>query len=304
MSFNNSHDNDLERAETMPSQYQDFPEFENYSRNIENLLHLVKSTHLATIRNTLQKHEALDKSDAKYGQNAQELVAILKEAVVQCLSIFSDVNKATSALNEYLRQCELEHADEDAVSYLRQKEAILISTTKNVLHLFQRQQRKCVSLEKARIAALAALIDDSSSNTVQGQPSVPSQIQSQIPSQGQGNGLTQAQVQITYEPINAEELEQQLLLIQERERDILQIAQDTQQINEIYLNLQGIIQEQQFQIDTMEDNILSYQGDAQAAASELRRAERYQRRSGGRMLCCLIILLTVFGSVVLVMVVF
>lgn len=293
MSFNNAFANDLELDAASPAQYLDFPDFERLSKSIDSHLHTFKSTHSATIRRILQQHDALVKAAPDYQQKASELVESLKETISKCVALFKEVNQNTSDLNNYLRQCELEHADEDTISYLRQKESILISTTKNALHLFQRQQRKCATLEKALISNLAALIDE----TVMARDAHAQQQQQQQQQQ-------QPQIQITYEPINAEELEQQLLLIQEREREILQISQDTQEINEIYLNLQGIIQEQQFQIDTIEDNILSYHGDVQGAASELRRAERYQRRSGGRMLCCLLILLAVFGSVVLVMVIF
>lgn len=289
MSFNNTFANDLELDTANPAQYLDFPDFERLSKSIESHLHTFKSTHSATIRSILQQHDALDKDAPNYQQRAQKLVEALKETISKCVALFKEVNQNTSDLNNYLRQCEMEHADDDTISYLRQKESILISTTKNALHLFQRQQLKCTLLEKALISNLAAIIDEA----VTARNTNIQQQQQQQP-----------QIQITYEPINAEELEQQLLLIQEREREILQISQDTQEINEIYLNLHDIIQEQQFQIDTIEDNILSYHGDVQGAASELRRAERYQRRSGGRMLCCLLILLAVFGSVVLVMVIF
>lgn len=300
MSFNNAFTNDLELDAADHAQYLDFPDFERLSKSIDSNLHIFKSTHSATIRRYLQQHDALDKDAPDYQQRANQLVQSLKEAIGKCVTLFKEVNQSTSDLNNYLRQCELEHADEDTISYLRQKESILISTTKNALHLFQRQQRKCMSLEKTLMSNLAALIDEAVTvrNTQSQQPQLQPQQQQQQQQQ------QQPQVQITYEPINAEELEQQLMLIQEREREILQISQDTQEINEIYLNLQGIILEQQFQIDTIEDNILSYHGDVQGAASELRRAERYQRRSGGRMLCCLFILLGVFGSVVLIMVVF
>lgn len=293
MSFNNAFNDDLEQDEAVQDQYRDFPEFEKLSAAIENNLVKVKNILLVAIRDSLQRHDALDKSAPDYQQNAQRLSDSLKDSVTQCVIIFKGVNKSTSDLNEYLRLCELDHADEDTVSYLRQKESILISSTKNALHMFQRQQRKCLALEKSLVASLAVIIEDATN------PRRALQSQGQLLQQ-----QDQLQIQITYEPINAEELERQLLLIQEREREILQISQDTQEINEIYLNLQGIIQEQQFQIDSIEDNILCYHGDVQGAANELRRAERYQRRSGGRILCCLFILLAVFGSVVLVIAIF
>ncbi|WPK26377.1 hypothetical protein PUMCH_003730 [Australozyma saopauloensis] len=292
MSFNEPFKDDLEHDAGLQDQYSDFPNFEKLSRKIEASLSTVNGLLSSEIRPSLQKHEKLDKTTPTYSENAQKIADSLRGTVTKCVDTFKQINAATSDLNEYLRQCESEHADPDALAYLRQKESILISSTKNALHLFQRQQRKVVTLEKSLIAALAAAIDEGVAPLAHSQ------------AQGQQQQPGDAQIQITYEPINAEELEQQLLLIQEREREIHRIAQDTQEINDIYLNLQDIVQEQQFQIDTIEDNILSYHGDVQGAAGELRRAERYQRRSGGRMLCCLFILLGVFGSVILVMVVF
>lgn len=286
MSFNNPVV-DLELEGGAPNQYSDFPQFEQLLRSIENGLHTAKSTHLLQIRTKLQDLEKLDKSSPQYKQQALQTVDSVKASVAKCIDAFKSVNEATMSLNDYLKQCELDHVDQDSLSYLRQKESILISSTKNALNQFQRQQRKFLVLEKLLMASQVAVLDASAT----GHPDT--QQLEQLP-----------QIQITYEPINAEELEQQLLLIQEREREIHRIAQDTQEINDIYLNLQDIILEQQFQIDTIEDNILSYLGDVQGAANELRRAERYQRRSGGRMLCCLLILIGVFGTVVLIMVVF
>lgn len=286
MSFNNPIV-DLELEGGAPNQYSDFPQFEQLLKSIENCLHIVKNTYLSQIRIKLQEHEKLDKTSPLYHQQALKTVDSVKESVSKCIDAFKSVNQATLDLNEYLKQCELDHADQDSLSYLRQKESILISSTKNALNQFQRQQRKFLALEKLLMASQVAVLDENANGRTTTQ---------------QVN--EQPQIQITYEPINAEELEQQLLLIQEREQEIHRIAQDTQEINDIYLNLQDIILEQQFQIDTIEDNILSYLGDVQGAASELRRAERYQRRSGGRMLCCLFILLGVFGTVVVIMVVF
>ena len=114
----------------------------------------------------------------------------------------------------------------------------------------------------------------------------------------------QQQVQITYEPVNAEELEQQTILVEEREREIHRIQQDTVEINEIFQNLSSIVNEQQFQIDNIESNLFNYSQDVRGASNELRTAERYQRRSGGRMLCCLMVLIAVAGFILVVGVLF
>lgn len=288
MSFADNPTHDIEDGLQAHNQYSDFPEFDQLSRAIENRLHAVQTSYLAPIRRILQSHDHLDPTDPQHAQKTRETVESLKGHVAECVDAFRAVNRDTADLNQYLRQYEREHADQDTVLYMQQKEMILIGSIKNVLHLFQRQQRRFAALEKS----LAA-------------PQSPSQAPGLETERAQSQQEQKAsQIQITYEPINAEELERQLLLVQERERHIHRIAQDTQEINDIYQDLLGIIQEQLFQIDNIEDNIMTYHGHVQGAAGELRRAERYQRRSRGRMLCCFLILLGVFGSVVFIMVVF
>lgn len=93
-------------------------------------------------------------------------------------------------------------------------------------------------------------------------------------------------------------------MIQEREREIQQIQQDTQEINDIFSNLSSIINEQQFQIDSIENNIFSYSSNAREADTELRRASRYQKRSSGRLLCCLLILIGILAFIILIGLIF
>lgn len=285
MSFNKT---DLEAAEPS-AHYEDYPEFEKLLREIDAALHSVNDKQLVAIRGLLQKYEAsLTLDEAGHG-NLKSITGELSSATSKCTASFKTINETLQRLNRYLNECEQNHEDEDAMRYLRQKEAIAVSLVKNSMHQLQRHQKKFGILERKHAA------------------------KTQVPSETVTNSADVAanatepsaqQIQITYEPVNAEELEQQTLLIQEREREIHQISQDTTEINEIFLNLQDIVQEQQFQIDSIENNILSYSTDAHGASRELRRASRYQKRAGGRMLCCLLILIGVFGSVILVGVLF
>lgn len=288
MSFNNAFPKDLENAEDVSSHYKDFPEFESMSQTIDNLLYNINNNQLVSIKNLLSQYEKIVKStDLELQQKAAKLSKKISEVTSKCTDSFKNVSTNTQGLNDYLKECERNHEDEDTINYLRQKEAISLNLIKTSLHQFQQYQRQFSALQRENV-------DSTTSRTS------PTEEED-----GQENGhQQQQQISITYEPINAEELEQQTLLIEEREREIHQIAQDTQEINEIFQNLQGIVQEQQFQIDNIEDNILSYSTDAQGASRELRKAERYQKRAGGRMLCCLFILLGVFGSVILIGLIF
>lgn len=282
MSFNQPFSEDLETAESHSIHYSDFPEFETLSQLIDNSLYNVNNNYLVSIRNLLQQYEhALPNIDAGHQKKVAGISQKISELSSKCTQSFREINDATKKLNTYLNQCELNHEDEDTVSYLKQKESISVNLVKNSLGQFQRLQSKYNGLQRQYVGEISH------------NPALEPLSETQTAS------LSQQQVHIEYEPVNAEELEQQTLLIEEREREIQQISQDTQEINEIFLNLQDIIHEQQFQIDNIEDNILSYHTDVRGASSELRKAERYQKRAGGRMICCFMILVGVFGSVIL-----
>lgn len=284
MSFNKPFNEDLESGDAASAHYRDFPEFETLSQAIDNSLYNINNNQLVSIRNLLLQYDGLSQStEGDRFVRGSKVSHKISELSAKCTESFKALNETTKKLNSFLRECELNHEDDDALTYLKQKESISVNLIKNSLHQFQKQQKKFNSLQRQFASEMPALED---------QPAYSATSQQQ------------QQVQITYEPVNAEELEQQTLLIEEREREIQQISQDTQEINDIFLNLQDIIHEQQFQVDTIEENILSYGADARGASTELRKAERYQRRAGGRMCCCLIILLGVVGSVVLIGVVF
>lgn len=287
MSFNQPLD--LEAGDSASTHYKDFPEFDTYSQLIDNSLYNVNNNYLVNIRSLLSQYgAAVQNGDDKAGRIAQKVSALC----VKCTQAFKKINENTTKLNQYLVQCERNHEDEDTLRYLKHKESISVSIIKDSLGQFQQLQAKYDSLQKQYVESLSSGGEVPESAGQSGDLDQTTQ------------GQLQLQVHIEYEPINAEELEQQTLLIEEREREIQQISQDTQEINDIFLNLQDIVLEQQFQIDNIEDNILSYSTDVQGASRELRKAERYQKRASGRMLCCLMILLGVFGSVVLIGLIF
>lgn len=287
MSFNRPLAEDLESGDAASAHYKDYPEFESLSQDIDNSLYNINNNQLVSIRNLLLQYEAvLQDSEGDRMARISRISHKISELSTKCTDLFKKLNETTKLLNAYLRECEQNHEDDDAVTYLKQKESLSVNLIKNSLHQFQRLQKKFNVLQK-RAVQEAPIPNEQPNQSYQAY-----------------SGLESQQVQITYEPVNAEELEQQTLLIEEREREIQQISLDTQEINDIFLNLQDIIHEQQFQVDTIEENILSYSADAQGAARELRKAERYQKRAGGRMFCCLLILIGVVGSIVLIGVVF
>lgn len=299
MSFNlsNSFPNDLESsgADSAITHYRDFPEFDNLSQSLDNNLYNINNNQLVSIKNLLQQYESLhNKADEpNLSVKLQKISIKLSKILNKTTENFKSVNEITKKLNGYLNDCESNHEDEDTLHYLRRKESILIELIKSSMNQFQKYQRKFESLQQATVAKYGINNDDYTTNS-----------KNAIEDADLEPQLQQIQMQIDYEPVNAEELEQQSLLVEEREREIHQISQDISEINDIFLNLHDIVNEQQFSIDNIEDNILRYSDDVRGASNELRKAERYQRRSGGRMFCCLLILLGVVGSVILIGIIF
>lgn len=287
MSFNQPYSEDLETGNAASAHYNDFPEFETLSQLIDNNLYNINNNYLVSIKKLLDQYALiLQHPDAEHQLKGSKIALKISGLSSKCTQAFKKIDEATRSLNQFLVQCESNHEDEDTIKYLKQKELILVNIIKNSLSQFLRLQAKYETLQKQYVG------DVTNNPALEGAAAT------------EASAPNQQLIQIEYEPINAEELEQQTILIEEREREIQQISQDTQEINEIFLNLQDIILEQQFQIDNIEDNILSYLTDVQGASRELRKAERYQKRAGGRMICCLMILIGVFGSVILIGLIF
>lgn len=275
MSFNNPFNEDLERTATNQShRYKDYPEFDSLSTSIDNQLHHINSQLLASIKQDLKDYEN-NKSDLELSEN-------LSNQFKKTTELFKKLNGFVKNLNQTIEAAERNHEDVEIINYLKQKEGIQIKLIKDALGNFKNYQKR---FESYKVGTLP----EESRNGIE---------------HGETSGQEQQQVQIEYEPINAEELEQQTLLIQEREREIQQIQQDTQEINDIFSNLSSIINEQQFQIDSIENNIFSYSSNARGADTELRRASRYQKRSSGRLLCCLLILIGILAFIILIGLIF
>ena len=258
------------------------------SQTIDNNVYNVNNNQLSAARKLLTQYDELLQEEPLDGAvKSHKISSQISSTLKKTTESFQRINETTSKLNTYLNECELNHEDDDALKYLRQKESLLIRLIKQSLELFQRLQLRFEQLQKKAVEKYGRPEQVDQKTTSEPTPSTESQ-----------------QIQITYEPINAEELEQQTLLIQEREREIHQINQDTSYINEIFSNLQDIIHEQQFSIDNIENNVYNFSTNARGALNELRQAERYQRRSSGRMFCCLLILLGVLGLIILIGLIF
>lgn len=297
MSFNRpgTEEEALEEGLGPIKNYRDFPEFDNITEALENSLYDVNNHHLVPIRSLLQQFQHLldTERETPNAEKSRQLTSKLSSEFSKTTHKFKNIDRLTKNLNGFLLESESNREDQDTLKYFRQKESIVISLIRRSIDTFKEQQR----LYERLLNKSVRMVYDAAAENENGERS------EQSAALGEPQGAQQS-VQIEYEPINAEELEQQTLLIQEREREINHISQDIGEVNEIFQNLHNIVNEQQLNIDNIEDNIMRYSGDTHGASYQLRKAERYQRRSGGRLFCCLLILISVLGSIILLGIIF
>lgn len=108
----------------------------------------------------------------------------------------------------------------------------------------------------------------------------------------------QVQVQVQEQDIEASELQYHLLLTEERNREISQVAEGIREVNSIFKDLGALVNQQGEQLDTIEDNILQLHGNTQQASRELTKAHEYQKKKS-KWSCIILTALCIF---VLVMV--
>lgn len=113
----------------------------------------------------------------------------------------------------------------------------------------------------------------------------------------QESQASQQQVQVQREDVNATELQYHLMLTEERNREISQVAEGIREVNSIFKDLGALVNQQGEQLDTIEDNILQLHGNTQQASRELTKAHEYQKRRG-KWSCILLVALCIFVLVV------
>ncbi|KAG7860277.1 hypothetical protein KL939_001763 [Ogataea angusta] len=251
--------------------YRDVPEFDDINRQISNTLLDVNNglSNLNKNLNFLQDAINKDQNVQKYHQNASKLISRLFE-------LFKSVSDGTRRLNQL--DASLLNKSQ---TFVKDK---LNTSLKRALQDFNDLQSLYTSLEKKMNEKSASLI----SHETEGESEPPSR--------------EQQQVVIEYEPLNAEEVEYQRALIEERERDIENISQGIEELNQIFHDLSNIVVEQGGLIDNIESNLYSTLHDTQRASKHLHKADRYQGNK--RRLCfwLLVIVSVVFLFLVLIVV--
>lgn len=111
------------------------------------------------------------------------------------------------------------------------------------------------------------------------QPQIQTQIQIQNPSQRQ--------------EISESTLQYHTDLIQQRDEAITHLSQGVQDINKIFQDLDELVNQQGHQIDSIENNMISYANNNQLASHELVKANDYQKKKG-KWTCILLVVLVIF----------
>jgi len=90
-------------------------------------------------------------------------------------------------------------------------------------------------------------------------------------------------------------------LIEEREEGIKQIETTIQEVNEIFIDLATLVNEQSPMIDNIESHIDSAVSNVSRGVVELRQAADYQKSTRTKMCCLVVIILAIVGVVVVVL---
>ncbi|KAM9927312.1 hypothetical protein OXX59_002595 [Metschnikowia pulcherrima] len=118
----------------------------------------------------------------------------------------------------------------------------------------------------------------------------------------QNERQAQLQMQEDQDTIEQTELQYHMLLTEERNRQIEQVAEGIREVNSIFKDLGELVNQQGEQLDTVEENVLQMSGNAHEASRELNKAHEYQK-SKSKWSCILLVALCVFVLVMVLMVV-
>lgn len=126
-------------------------------------------------------------------------------------------------------------------------------------------------------------------------------VSEQTPSQHQAQVHTQTQLQKQDTDLSAASLQYHSDLIHQRDNAITSISQGVQDINKIFKDLDQLVNQQGEQIDTIENNMISYATNNQLASHELVKADNYQKKKR-KWSCVLLVALVVILLIALALI--
>ncbi|QPG75692.1 hypothetical protein FOA43_003051 [Brettanomyces nanus] len=271
-SFNSAID-----LEEQPS-YQDSPEFDQVNDDISNGLLEINNMLSNLNKNLIVMERKVDVDGRSGGDGSVEKYQSNSVTLVNRLvGLFKDISLYSRKMNgmdtTMLNKSQI---------FVKSK---LNENLKSSLKKFNELQKSLTDLDKQ-------MNEQVQESHKQSETSPPPQQQQQ----------QQQRLIIEYEPVNAEELEYQRNLVEERERDIEQISHGVSELNEIFHDLSSMVDAQGEFVDNIETNIYSTLHDTRMANKHLRRADRYHRNK--RKLCFWLLMIACVVILFVIMIIF
>ena len=240
--------------------YRDVPEFDLLSDQISGSL-IEISNNLSRLEKNIDvlKIKARDNSTENSTKYIQEQQRICVDLISSLMGMFKEI----SVHRKQMDRLDREQLNKSQV-FVRDK---LNRSIKALLDQFRGLQKEVTSVDAA--------LNEQNTNTEHNQHELA--LKPAEETNAQNVTQQKSKLIMEYQPVNAEEVEYQQNMVQERERDIEQISHGVEELNEIFQDLSTIVTSQGEMVDNIETNIYSTLNDTRYASRHLKRADRYHR---------------------------
>ncbi|QEU61294.1 Pep12 [Kluyveromyces lactis] len=253
--------------------YRDNPEFEDCCDAISQDLFELNGS-LSTMNHFVTALE----TNVSHGKSNTKVIDNINKKTVE---LIDKSTKLVSSINENIHKVnELEESALDKPHLITREK--LTRDAKFSVQEFKKYQQHFLEVTK-RINDMAkvALEDEEQNNS----------LMDTVLREEEDTHAKRTQVVIEREPINNEEFAYQQHLIRERDQEISNIEQGITELNGIFKDLGGLVQQQGQLVDSIEANLYNVEDNTRNAANELSRAMRSGRGSSKLKLHFLFILL-------------
>ncbi|CDO95078.1 unnamed protein product [Kluyveromyces dobzhanskii CBS 2104] len=273
----------MESDDEVP-QYRDNPEFEDWCDAISQDLFELNGS-LSTMNHfiaALETNVSQGKSNAKVIDNINSKTLQL---IDKSKELVSSINANTHKVND------LEESTLDKPHLITREK--LTRDAKFSVQEFKKYQQQFLEVTK-RINDIAKVaLDDKGLN--------PSLMDTEMIEEEEEHA-NRTQVVIEREAINNEEFAYQQSLIRERDQEISNIEQGITELNGIFKDLGGLVQQQGQLVDSIEANLYNVSDNTKNAANELSRAMRSGR--GPQRLKLYFLMILIFFLLLMILLVF
>ncbi|KAG0673310.1 Syntaxin PEP12 [Kluyveromyces marxianus] len=248
------------------SHFKDNPNFEEWCDTISEYLFELNGC-LATMNHFIS---ALEKNVSQGKTNSK----VIENINTKTLQLIEKSKGLVSSINEYIHK--VNALEETALDkpHLITREKLTRDVKFSIQEFTKYQQEFLAVTRRINAVAKAALKqeEDKQSHSFSEQILLEDEERSQ--QQQQRQKTQQSQVVIEREPINNEEFAYQQHLIRERDQEISNIERGITELNGIFKDLGGLVQQQGQLVDSIEANLYNVADNTRSAANELNRAMR------------------------------